>query len=57
MVREKDVSEVEIWPTRAAGGFGVSAKVSRSLRREDDWRRAELKRAFCGWGSRVSYVS
>lgn len=51
MVREKDVSEADIWPWRAlceedAVG-AVSAKRSRSLRREADCRRAELKRAFC----------
>jgi hypothetical protein len=58
MVREKDVRDAEIWPCSAMGeeeeeddeAGAVSAKRSRSLRREEDWRRAELKRAFCGEG-------
>jgi hypothetical protein len=50
-VREKEVREAEIWPWREAEGVGLSAKVSRSLRREEDWRRRLLKRAFWlgGW--------
>jgi hypothetical protein len=47
MVRANEVSEADIWPCSAGVGVAVSAKRSRSLRREADWRSAELKRAFC----------
>lgn len=47
MVREKDVRDAEIWPWRETLGVALSAKRSRSLRKDVDWRRAELKSAFC----------
>jgi len=47
MVREKEVREAEIWPWRAGEPVvGAVEKVSRSLRREVDCLRAELKREF-----------
>lgn len=39
--------DVEIWPWSAADAVeGLCANVSRSLRREEDCFRAELKRGF-----------
>jgi len=46
MVREKDVRDAEIWPCSEGEGLDDSAKRSRSLRSDVDWRSAELKRAF-----------
>ena len=49
MVRENEVRDADIWPCSAGDGDDVSAKRSRSLRMDEDWRRAELKSAFyCG---------
>jgi hypothetical protein len=47
MVRENDVSDADIWPCSAGVGAAESANRSRSFRIADDWRRAELNRAFC----------
>jgi hypothetical protein len=47
-VREKEVREDAIWPVREAGVLvgGVEERRERSLRRECDCLRAELKREF-----------
>jgi hypothetical protein len=45
-VRANDVRDAEICPWSEGEGEAVSAKRSRSLRREVDWRRAELNSAF-----------
>ena len=47
MIRENEVREALIWPSRAGDGDDASAKASRSLRIAVDCRRAELKRTFC----------
>jgi hypothetical protein len=46
-VREKEVKEAEIWPVREAGADrGLDERVVRSVRREVDCLRAELKSGF-----------
>ena len=47
MVRENEVREALICPSRAGDGDDASTKASRSLRIAVDCRRAELKRTFC----------
>jgi hypothetical protein len=47
MVRDREVSVVDIWPCRAGeAAAGACAKASRSRRTAVDCLRAELKRAF-----------
>ena len=55
-MREKEVREAERGPARAAVELEEEEDVERevrSLRMALDWRRAELKRVFCGQAGSV----